>query len=288
MIVALLLGLLLNSPPSTAWAPVTHRRPVQMRVMRASSAETETTTTRRGWLAAALSVGGAAVKEEAQAISFDGGAGGLGKVKPETGVVLMDRDLLSDEDSTPADRNGPVTLLSNSGVPVEVKFAVPSSWKRNDRLAARDFTTGDGAYVLVAEGKGGSDEAGLLKIVKATVFGKAGKLGAYGEPSDVKLKSKSKDGDYEVFEFTFTTLTPALRESERRLVAKCRLVSGDVFILVGSATANRWKNAVGDITTAISSFEAAPSKDASAAMAVYKRRAERQRAEDCREMGQCG
>ncbi|KAL7466079.1 hypothetical protein ACHAXS_010418 [Conticribra weissflogii] len=76
-----------------------------------------------------------------QANAFDGGVGGLGKKRPETGVVFRDPDAVSSASSSSSDD---VTneLLSPDGTPAFVTFSSPwvSSIVRFLGLSLRNFT----------------------------------------------------------------------------------------------------------------------------------------------------
>ena len=163
------------------------------------------TVERRSALAALASslAAPAHAKSYQSGLVFEGGAGGLTKTKPNTGVKQA-VGAVDDErpKTTPA---GPVAarLAGRKGLPVDVSFDAP--FPTTPGLVSRDYQTGDGAYVLVAPAKGA-----LKKVVSDKVFAADGKYGSYGAPADVRLaRSKSRgDGD-EVFEYTFVALTPA-------------------------------------------------------------------------------
>ena len=143
---------------------------------------------------------------------FEGGAGGLTKTKPNTGVKQA-AGAVDDErpKTTPA---GPVAarLAGRKGLPVDVSFDAP--FPTTPGLVSRDYQTGDGAYVLK---RAATTRGALKKVVSDKIFAADGKYGSYGAPADVRLaKSENRgDGD-EVFEYTFVALTPAMREVARR------------------------------------------------------------------------
>mmetsp|Transcript_63000 Transcript_63000/g.186061 ORF Transcript_63000/g.186061 Transcript_63000/m.186061 type:complete len:222 (+) Transcript_63000:112-777(+) len=111
------------------------------------------------------------------ASAFEGGVGGLGKTKPETGVVFRDPD------ATCADPGpgGDVTneLLSPDGTPALVTFNAPWPMLRSSiSVESRDLANPETAFVQVAKlpkGKGASD---LPKsFFEDAIFGQKGKFG---------------------------------------------------------------------------------------------------------------
>ena len=256
------------------------------------------TVERRSALAAFASLAAPAhAKSYQSGLVFEGGAGGLTKTKPNTGVKTA-AGAVDDErpKTTPA---GPVAarLAGRKGLPVDVSFDAP--FPTTPGLVSRDYQTGDGAYVLVAPAKGP-----LKKVVSDKIFAADGKYGSYGAPADVRLaKSENRgDGD-EVFEFTFVALTPArhgvrtrtrrgrrfdgvgkrektanttqaMREVARRVRARAIQVGGDdVFILVAGSTAARWRVAEPALCKAVDSFAARPAPEFSAEMVAFRKKA---------------
>ena len=86
---------------------------------------------------------------------------------------------------------------------------------------SRDYSTGDGAYVLVAK-----RQRDVRSTVEAAVFSDLGKYGAYGAPSDIRLRSQT-----DLLEFTFVALTPAMRETDRHIVVKVPAVPKSYLFL---------------------------------------------------------
>jgi len=179
------------------------------------------TVERRSALAALASslAAPAHAKSYQSGLVFEGGAGGLTKTKPNTGVKQA-VGAVDDErpKTTPA---GPVAarLAGRKGLPVDVAFDAP--FPTTPGLVSRDYQTGDGAYVLVAPAKGA-----LKKVVSDKIFAADGKYGSYGAPSEVRLKESERRGDGdEVFEYTFVALTPA-RRGVRTRTRRGRRVDG--------------------------------------------------------------
>ncbi|KAJ1453187.1 hypothetical protein M885DRAFT_524828 [Pelagophyceae sp. CCMP2097] len=203
-------------------------------------------------------------------VRFEGGAGGLGKSKPETGVIKADRVV-----ERAASEKGRVAelLAASSGAPVQVEYDAP--WTVTaDGLGSRDYSTGDGAFLVVAQRP--LDGGDILKAVKAAVFSSTGKYGAYGAPQDVKLKSRSLiNGEGELFEFTFVAFTPAMREVERHILVKAVVVDSDVFMLVVGALSSRWSKAEPLIRNVAQSFTARLSPEDAGEMRIFRNKQRR-------------
>jgi len=165
--------------------------------------------------------------------AFEGGVGGLGKTRPQTGVVFRDPEAAA---QTKQSKSGDVNyeLVAPDGSPVFLSFSAP--WPLSKSAAgieARDITGGyESSFVQVAElPKGTSLDKIKPAILSQTIFGSTGKYGMYGAPTDVKIKKlsqssssddTSKDSGMAVYQASFTTLTPAMRE---RLVGGNRVNS---------------------------------------------------------------
>ena len=226
------------------------------------------TVERRSALAALASLAAPAnAKSYQSGLVFEGGAGGLTKTKPNTGVKQAAGAV--DDERPKTKPAGPVAarLAGRKGLPVDVAFDAP--FPTTPGLVSRDYQTGDGAYVLVAPAKGP-----LKKVVADKIFAADGKYGSYGAPSEVKLKGSERRGDGdEVFEYTFVALTPAMREVARRVRARAIQVGGDdVFILVAGSTAARWRAAEPALCKAVDSFAARPAPEFSAEMVAFRKK----------------
>ena len=187
--------------------------------------------------------------------AFEGGVGGLGKTKPNTGVVLV-------QGSAPIqNKQGIVTaeLLSRKGNPILVEFTAPYPLlPTTNGLEARDLQQSESAFVQVIYGvKPQVSDKELYSILIDQVFGSKGKYGAYGSPSDVKISPAFKDDNNmkHFYKVTFTTLTPGLRESERKLLLRCQWCDDDtlVMLLVGT-TRLRFQQVNDTLTRIANSF----------------------------------
>ena len=201
--------------------------------------------------------------------AFEGGVGGLGKTKPETGVELFD------ETSTPIQNDKGIVsseIKGSDGSPILVSFQTP--WPllpTSGALEARDIRSTESAFVQVVSlsavdtGKKWKDKKEFQYLLMDSVFGAKGKFGAYGQPFDIQVKKiagnqNSSDTDISeasLFTVTFTTLTPAMRESERKAVVAARQVGVDTLILlVVTTTSARYPSNEKTFQGVASSFEA--------------------------------
>lgn len=211
----------------------------------------------------------AAINPAAQVKAFDGGVGGLGKTKPETGVELFD------ETSAPIQNDRGIVsseIKGMDGSPILVSFQTP--WPllpTSGALEARDIRSTESAFVQVtslsAIGTGAKwkDKKQFQYLLMDSVFAAKGKFGAYGQPFDIQVKrvagdQNSSDTDSSrtsLFTVTFTTLTPAMRESERKALIAARQVGADTLVLlVITTTSARYTSNERTFQAVASSFEA--------------------------------
>lgn len=185
--------------------------------------------------------------------SFEGGIGGLGKTKPSTGVVFFDSD------SVPLQKaQGEVSAeLAIGGKPVRVAFTTPwSLLSTTSGLEARDLQTSESAFVQVIEGVRDvpSSKTAFRDLLLDSVLAQQGKFGAYGSPTDVKVKAV--EGRPNVYSVTFTTLTPGLHETERQLLVGAKAVAGSIILLVVGSTRQRFKQNHAIMESIVDSFQA--------------------------------
>jgi hypothetical protein len=177
--------------------------------------------------------------------AFEGGVGGLGKTRPKTGVVFRDLEVAT---LTSQSESGDVNyeLIAPDGTPVLLSFNAP--WplsKSTTGIEARDNTGGyESSFVLVAELPKGTTALDKIKpsFISETIFSSTGKFGMYGTPTDVRIKKRDGDvGLMTIYEASFTTLTPAMRESDRKAFISASIVGNGLFLLVTTTTAVRFK-----------------------------------------------
>lgn len=205
---------------------------------------------RRTFLAKATgAVAAAACSSRPSIVSaFDGGVGGLGKTKPETGIRFRNADLSTDASSATGLANDLTNeLLAPDGTAAIVSFDAP--WpvlKSSTGVESRDLQNPEAAFLQVAEApKGVTNPAELKKeFFIDTILGGKGKYGAYGSPIDVKIKKIASDSPrlgYGLYSAAFTTFTPGGRESERMVYISTAIVGNGVFMLVTGSTAPRFR-----------------------------------------------
>jgi hypothetical protein len=114
----------------------------------------------------------------------------------------------------------------------------------------------ESAFVQVINGvKPGTSGQALYSILIDEVFASKGKYGAYGSPVDIKLSKSSQDNVENLYTVTFTTFTPGMRGSKRKLLLNCKWCDGDtlVMLLVGT-TLIRFKSQEEILTAIAKSF----------------------------------
>mmetsp|Transcript_273 Transcript_273/g.415 ORF Transcript_273/g.415 Transcript_273/m.415 type:complete len:296 (+) Transcript_273:176-1063(+) len=178
-----------------------------------------------------------------RANAFDGGVGGLGKTKPETNVVFSNPDNIdvASSISTPGDYNAELVAPDGS-TPAFLSFYAPWPMLRSSGIESRDLASSESAFVQVAPLPEGKSVSSLPKsFFVDTIFGQTGKYGMYGTPTDIKVKKVRDSENGSIYVATFTTLTPAMRESDRKALISASSVGGGVFMLVTGTTVARFK-----------------------------------------------
>jgi hypothetical protein len=112
-------------------------------------------------------------------------------------------------------------------------------------VECRDSKFGDGAFLAVSADIGEQNIADLKDtfFVKS-LFSPTGRFSFYGTPTDIKVKKSVLDGNYRILDVSFSTLSQATQtEIPRwsRIVATVPNGSRQAVMLVGSASASRWR-----------------------------------------------
>ncbi|KAG7347239.1 hypothetical protein IV203_015944 [Nitzschia inconspicua] len=195
-----------------------------------------------------------------------GVSGQAGKSKPETGVVLREGSEVS-RDSRSGDVLAEILVKGNGNVVVPIVASFSSPWPLATGtvydVECRDAQSGDGAFLAVSPDVGGKPLSDIQDsfFVKA-LFGPTGRFSFYGQPTDIKVKksSMSPDNKYKLLDVTFSTLSQATQsELPRiaRIIATVPNGSDQAVMLVGSASATRWKKGADKaIASTIDSFRA--------------------------------
>jgi len=195
---------------------------------------------------------------------FDGGVGGLGKTRPQTGVVFRDPEAAAE---TTQSSSGDVNyeLIAPDGTPVFLSFSAPYPLLKSAAgIEARDVAGGfESSYVQVVELPNGVNSVDKIKpaLLSENIFGSSGKFGMYGVPTDIKIKSVSSVDDINssgkaLYQASFTTLTPAMRESDRKAYISASVVGNGLFLLVTTTTSARFKKLEGLLRQVADSFTA--------------------------------
>ena len=191
------------------------------------------------------------------AVAFDGGVGGLGKTKPVTGVELFE------ETSTPIqNKQGIISaeIKSAKGKPVLIEFQTPFPLlPTTSGLEARDLQSSESAFVQVVNAVTDWENPKVFKqLLIDSVLASQGKFGPYGTPTDIKVKPLTKTNDKkDCFVVTFTSYTPAMRESERQLWIRPKLVVDNTLILlIVGTTQARFSSQEKTFNTILDSFVA--------------------------------
>jgi hypothetical protein len=206
------------------------------------------------------------------AYAFEGGVGGLGKTKPQTGVVLWD-------DSSPPfqDKDGYISTEIQSirgTTPIRVAFTSPFPLSSTSGgLEVRDVRSTESGYVFVLpndEKKSTDvldDTKAFRDVLIETVFSSQGKYGAYSTPTDISVKklvlpssvslddgSSGTSSNERLFAVTFTTLTPAMRESERQVYIKVVPIQDTSVCFIVGTTKARFNDNKSTFEKRINSF----------------------------------
>lgn len=192
-----------------------------------------------------------------------GVSGQAGKSKPQTGVVLREGSEVSRDA-----RSGGVLaeiLLGKTSDPTPVLASFSSPWSLAKGglfdVECRDASTGDGAFLTVA---GPAKRQAVTDLPKnffiENLFRPTGRFSFYGVPTDIKVKQSYSEGAYRYLEISFSNLSQSTNaEIPRNAIVAATIPEGtdDVVMLVGSATANRWRKGSDEsVRKAVSSFRA--------------------------------
>ena len=188
-----------------------------------------------------------------------------GKSRPQTGVVFRDGSEIQQ------DKKGNVLAEILTGTkqnPVAVLTSFSSPWKLETGpvydVECRDSKTGDGVFMAVTpDVKGKKIDQVSTDFLFDRLFSPTGRFSFYGPPTDIKVKSSRVEGNYRFIDISFSYLSQATNAEIPRkaaLIATIPEGTNDAVMLVGSASASRWKNngAEQKIRDTLKSFRAVP------------------------------
>lgn len=163
-------------------------------------------------------------------------------------------------------------------VPVLASFATPwplASGSVFD-VECRNAATGEGSFLAVSSPTGNRgigdipDTFFIDELTRPT-----GRFSFYGAPTDVKVRQSQVQGDYRFIDLSFSTLSQSTQaEIPRRARIVATIPSGttQAVMLVGSASAARWKQgAQSTIAQVTESFRAIPAPASSLRMRTKDR-----------------
>lgn len=199
----------------------------------------------------------------AQSNAFEGGVGGLGKTKPNTGVIFANPDLIIDPSSISTPGSYSSEIIGPDGTAVVLSFYAAWPMLKSQGIESRDLANAESSFVQVAMKPSyvsiDSSSADMSTVtLKKQFFAEAilsqsGKYGMYGEPTDVKvIKVDPSSGLYLL---SFTTLTPSMRESDRRAYVATKIVGDGVYMLVAGSSLVRFKGQDSLLRKVADSFE---------------------------------
>ena len=125
--------------------------------------------------------------------AFDGGVGGLGKTKPETGVIFSNPDISAVEQTSSGQYSA--ELLSPDGTTALLSFYAAWPFMRSSGIESRDLANPEASFVQVApfpEGKSLQADNLTASFFTSSLFSSSGKFGAYSAPLDIKIKKMGK------------------------------------------------------------------------------------------------
>lgn len=192
-----------------------------------------------------------------------------GKSRPQTGVVFRDGSDVFQDSRTGTVSAELLTGTKSNPSAVMVRFDCPSYKLETGSVfdvECRDASTGDGVFVAVTERitnmpRDISDVS--TSVFLDRLFGPTGRFSFYGPPTDIKIKKDWVVDSKRYMEISFSNLSQSTQaEIPRKALLVATIPSGteNAILLVGSASASRWKKAGVEetIRKTASTFEAIP------------------------------
>jgi hypothetical protein len=109
-----------------------------------------------------------------------------------------------------------------------------------------------------------------------SLFSPRGRFSFYGSPTDIKVKSSEVKGDYKILDINFSILSQSTQTEiprKARVIATIPSGSSQAVMLVGSASAPRWKKGSDKlIASTIDSFKATRAPETSFKIRAKKKR----------------
>jgi len=182
-----------------------------------------------------------------------GVSGQAGKSRPENGVVLRDGTDVS-RNTKSGDVLAEILLSASSTDPTAILTSFSSPWPLATGslfdVECRDSKTGDGAFIAVSQKASGKSIQDLpSSFFLSRIFSPSGRFSFYGAPTDVKVRKSyavESNPNYRFIELSFSTLSQSTQTEIPRnaiLVASIPPGTDEAVMMVGSATATRWRKA---------------------------------------------
>jgi hypothetical protein len=150
-----------------------------------------------------------------------GVSGQAGKSRPETGVVLREGSEVQQDTKG----NVLAEILLTGNTPVLASFTSPWPLATGSvfDVECRDLKTGDGAFLAVSGNTNGKNIGELSRgFFVDSLFGRMGRFSFYGEPTDIKVKSSTVNGNYRVLDLAFSVLSQSTQTEIPRLAVSPR------------------------------------------------------------------
>lgn len=203
-------------------------------------------------------------------LAFEGGVGGLGKTKPQTGVTFYNPEQVSSQRqslSTPGIYSA--EIIGPDNIPILISFYAPWPMLKSDGIESRDLTSTESAFIQVAPrplnlndstttSTGSSSSSSLPReFFEKSILSLEGKYGMYGLPTGIKVSKIHHDSNSQIdlYALTFTTMTPAMRESDRKVYVSTKIIGNGVYMLVTGTTVARFKGQEPLLRKVAESFE---------------------------------
>lgn len=172
---------------------------------------------------------------------------------------------------------------NNVGSKISVLASFQSPWPLASGsvfdVECRNPSTGDGSFLAVTGNTGGKGISDLPdSFFLESLIAPTSRFSFYGTPTDIKIKKSGLNSktNYRFIDLGFSTLSQSTNTEiprRARIVATIPDGSSQAVMLVGSASAQRWrKGSEEEIAKVIDSFQAVPAPPSSLRMRAKDRR----------------
>ncbi|KAJ1621196.1 hypothetical protein T492DRAFT_1072325 [Pavlovales sp. CCMP2436] len=172
--------------------------------------------------------------------------------------------------SGPANIDGEKTRGFVLPSPLIVAFSYPQTWVtalpttssngESGTVSAGNYIKGDSAAFVAAPANGAKSGSGLSKASLAYSVTCSATADVYQDVKVGKIVKREGAGDYVTFEYSYTLLTRAGFEVDRRGVGAATVVNDQLTGLITATTALRWKTESEKLMNLANSFAVYPVK----------------------------